>query len=95
MDLKFGELQERLRNFASARELYRKRDWEQAQHAFQDILDRTPDDGPSRMYWKPLPRVPVRRAACRMGRCLHDDAQVATARRRLALRETSLLLLPG
>jgi len=51
-DPKFMELQERLRNFASARELYRKRDWEQAQHAFQDILDRTPDDGPSRMYWK-------------------------------------------
>ncbi len=51
-DPKFLELQERLRNFASARELYRKRDWEQAQHAFQDILNRTPDDGPSRMYWK-------------------------------------------
>jgi adenylate cyclase len=51
-DPQFSELQERLGNFASARELYRMREWEQAQHAFQDILDRAPDDGPSRMYWK-------------------------------------------
>jgi adenylate cyclase len=51
-DSKFEELQQRLRDFAAARQLYRKRDWEQAQHAFQEILDRTPDDGPSRMYWK-------------------------------------------
>jgi adenylate cyclase len=46
------ELKERLQDFAAARQLYRKRDWEQAQHAFQGILDRAPDDGPSRMYWK-------------------------------------------
>ncbi|HEV8075972.1 MAG TPA: adenylate/guanylate cyclase domain-containing protein, partial [Candidatus Acidoferrum sp.] len=51
-DPKFGELRQRLQDFAAARELYRKRDWEQAQHAFQEILNRTPDDGPSRMYWK-------------------------------------------
>jgi len=51
-DPKFTELQQRLREFAAARELYRRRDWQQAQHAFQEILDRTPDDGPSRMYWK-------------------------------------------
>jgi adenylate cyclase len=48
----FGELRQRLQNFAAAREFYRSRHWEQAQHAFQEILDRTPDDGPSRMYWK-------------------------------------------
>ena len=48
----FDELKQRLQNFSAARQLYRKRDWEQAQHAFQEILDRTPDDGPSRMYWK-------------------------------------------
>jgi hypothetical protein len=47
-----NELKQRLQDFAAARELYRKRYWEQAQHAFQEILDRTPDDGPSRMYWK-------------------------------------------
>jgi adenylate cyclase len=51
-DPKFTELQQRLREFAAARELYRRRDWGQAQHALQNILDRTPDDGPSRMYWK-------------------------------------------
>jgi adenylate cyclase len=51
-DPKFGELRQRLQDFAAARELYRKRDWEQAQHAFQQILNRTPADGPSRMYWK-------------------------------------------
>jgi adenylate cyclase len=51
-DSKFKELQQRLQDFAAARQLYRKRDWELAQHAFQEILDRTPDDGPSRMYWK-------------------------------------------
>ena len=51
-DPNFMTLQQRLRDFAAARELYRKRNWEQAQHAFQAILDRTPDDGPSRMYWK-------------------------------------------
>ncbi len=48
----YNDLKQRLQDFASARGLYRKRDWEQAQHTFQDILDRTPDDGPSRMYWK-------------------------------------------
>jgi adenylate cyclase len=51
-DPTFGELRQRLQDFAAARELYRRRDWEQAQHAFQEILDRAPDDGPSRMYWK-------------------------------------------
>jgi adenylate cyclase len=51
-DPKFKELHQRLQDFAAARQLYRKRDWEQAQHAFQEILNHTPDDGPSRMYWK-------------------------------------------
>jgi adenylate cyclase len=51
-DPAYNELKQRLKDFAAARELYRKRDWEQAQHAFQEILNRTPDDGPSRMYWK-------------------------------------------
>src|SRR6201993_1928468 len=48
----YGELKLRLQDFAAARELYRKREWEHAQNAFQEILNRAPDDGPSRMYWK-------------------------------------------
>ncbi|HET7107112.1 MAG TPA: adenylate/guanylate cyclase domain-containing protein [Candidatus Acidoferrum sp.] len=51
-DPKFKELQVRLQDFGAARQLYRQRHWEQAQHAFQEILNRAPDDGPSRMYWK-------------------------------------------
>ncbi|HTA59097.1 MAG TPA: adenylate/guanylate cyclase domain-containing protein, partial [Candidatus Baltobacteraceae bacterium] len=51
-DSGYSELKQRLQDFAAALQLYRKRDWEQAQHTFQEILDRTPDDGPSRMYWK-------------------------------------------
>jgi len=38
--------------FARARKLYRAREWEAAQHAFQGFLDKWPDDGPARMYWK-------------------------------------------
>jgi len=48
----YAELQERLRCFPAARALYSKRQWEQAQQAFQAILERFPGDGPSRMYWK-------------------------------------------
>ena len=51
-DSGYSELKQRLQDFAAALQLYRKRNWEQAQHLFQEILDRTPDDGPSRMYWK-------------------------------------------
>ena len=39
-------------HFARARELFRNRKWDAAQRAFQDFLDRWPDDGPSRVYWK-------------------------------------------
>jgi len=48
----YAGLEERLRCFAEARSFYSKRQWEQAQHAFQTILERFPGDGPSRMYWK-------------------------------------------
>ena len=41
-----------LEQFSHARELYRRREWEAAQRAFQEILDQWPEDGPSRMYWK-------------------------------------------
>ncbi len=38
--------------FAHARQLYQHRQWEAAQRAFQEILDKWPADGPSRVYWK-------------------------------------------
>ncbi|HXL21969.1 MAG TPA: adenylate/guanylate cyclase domain-containing protein [Candidatus Dormibacteraeota bacterium] len=46
------EVQVRVELFAKAREMYRHRQWEEAQRAFQAMLDKWPDDGPSRMYWK-------------------------------------------
>ncbi|HUJ93607.1 MAG TPA: adenylate/guanylate cyclase domain-containing protein [Candidatus Bathyarchaeia archaeon] len=47
-----GEQYALLEQFSHARELYRRREWEAAQRAFQEILDQWPEDGPSRMYWK-------------------------------------------
>ena len=38
--------------FQQARELYRKRQWAEAQKTFQLVLDKWPDDGPARTYWK-------------------------------------------
>jgi adenylate cyclase len=46
------EVRARIELFQQARELYRKRRWEEAQKTFQIILDKWPDDGPSRTYWK-------------------------------------------
>lgn len=46
------ELMERLECFKTGRGLYRQRRWQEAQGVFQEILDRWPDDGPSRAYWK-------------------------------------------
>jgi len=46
------EVQSRLDLFVQGRDLYRTRLWHAAQNTFQLILDRWPDDGPSRMYWK-------------------------------------------
>jgi adenylate cyclase len=43
---------ERLSEFVRARTCYLQRDWLEAQKIFQSILDRWPDDGPSRTYWK-------------------------------------------
>lgn len=48
----FAEMQQCFARFAEARLLYHQRQWPQAQQAFQSILDRWPDDGPSRTYWK-------------------------------------------
>jgi len=46
------DVQERFQQFADARALYSRRKWSEAQAAFQAILDRWPDEGPSRTYWK-------------------------------------------
>jgi adenylate cyclase len=46
------EVRVRLELFQKARILYSQRQWENAQKAFQTILDRWPEDGPSRTYWK-------------------------------------------
>jgi adenylate cyclase len=42
----------RVQLFSQAREIYRQRKWQEAQQAFQTILDEWPEEGPSRMYWK-------------------------------------------
>jgi len=36
--------------FAGARELYRHRQWKAARDAFQEFLEKWPEDGPSRVY---------------------------------------------
>src|SRR5262249_52230706 len=46
------EVQMMLDCFVDARRLYRKRHWREAQFAFQFIIDRWPEDGPARAYWK-------------------------------------------
>jgi adenylate cyclase len=46
------ELRSRLEAFAEARDLYRHRQWEQAQQKFYQILNKWPNDGPARAYWK-------------------------------------------
>jgi adenylate cyclase len=46
------EVRLQVEQFARARELFRNRKWEAAQRAFQEFLDRWPEDGPSRTYWK-------------------------------------------
>jgi adenylate cyclase len=46
------ELHAQLQHFDRARQLYRCREWQAAQHAFQELLEKWPNDGPSRMYWK-------------------------------------------
>jgi adenylate cyclase len=46
------EHEERLNAFARARASYLRREWLEAQKMFQEVLDRWPDDGPARTYWK-------------------------------------------
>jgi adenylate cyclase len=46
------EVRSRIGLFQQARALYCQRQWQAAQDAFQKLLDKWPDDGPSRAYWK-------------------------------------------
>jgi adenylate cyclase len=46
------DVEERFGLFVTARALYTARKWSEAQSAFQAILNRWPEEGPSRMYWK-------------------------------------------
>ena len=46
------EHQERLDTFARGRACYLQRQWLEAQAIFQELLERWPDDGPSRTFWK-------------------------------------------
>jgi adenylate cyclase len=46
------EVRSRVELFQTARALYCQRHWAEAQTSFQAILDKWPDDGPSRAYWK-------------------------------------------
>ena len=46
------DVQSRIALFDHARDLYRHRQWEQAQKKFLEILDKWHEDGPSRAYWK-------------------------------------------
>ncbi len=43
---------ERLEMFAQGRACYLRRQWGEAQVIFQKLLERWPDDGPSRTFWK-------------------------------------------
>jgi adenylate cyclase len=45
-----AEFQQRVHAFNEARKLYRQRRWKAAHSAFQSILDRWSDDGPSILY---------------------------------------------
>jgi adenylate cyclase len=47
-----AETQDFLSRFAAARAHYQARKWQDAQSAFQSILEKWPTDGPSRTYWK-------------------------------------------
>jgi adenylate cyclase len=47
-----ADVQSRLEQFTRGRTLYRARRWEEAQRAFQIMIDKWPDDGPARTYWK-------------------------------------------
>jgi len=47
-----GELAERREMFARGRGCYQLRQWREAQVVFERLLERWPDDGPARTFWK-------------------------------------------
>ena len=47
-----GELGARLEMFARGRACYQTRQWRESQIIFEKLLERWPDDGPSRTFWK-------------------------------------------
>jgi adenylate cyclase len=51
-DGSLGDIQEHVHLFNDARKLYRQRRWAEAQSAFQAILDRWSNDGPSILHMK-------------------------------------------
>jgi adenylate cyclase len=51
-DGRVEEVRLQVEQFALARELFRNRKWDAAQRAFQEFLEKWPEDGPSRVYWK-------------------------------------------
>ena len=46
------DIRARLDRFREARALFQQRRWQDAQSAFQSILDQWPEEGPARAYWK-------------------------------------------
>jgi len=47
-----AEFLERIEMFTTGRACYRRREWREAQLIFEKLLERWPDDGPSRTFWK-------------------------------------------
>jgi len=47
-----ADMQLRLEQFARGRTFYCARQWEEAQRVFEGMIDKWPDDGPARTYWK-------------------------------------------
>ena len=46
-----GELMERVELYSRGRSFYKRRDWRQAQTAFSKVMERWPDDVPSRVLF--------------------------------------------
>jgi len=47
-----ADTHERLARFCEGRALYQQRKWSEAQTVFQSMIDRWPEEGPARAYWK-------------------------------------------
>jgi adenylate cyclase len=47
-----SDLAEHIEIFARGRACYQRRQWREAQEIFEGLLERWPDDGPARTFWK-------------------------------------------